>query len=169
MSKGNIANEIVAKFGNRLRIRANGILIQKNKILLIKHDMGNDRILWSVPGGGMEFGQNIKSNLKREFKEETGLVVEVKDYLFVHEYLKPPLHALEHFFLVKWISGILKMGVDPELANDKQSIIDIQWMSIQEMNSLPKNSLHPMFWEIKSLDSIGLYKGYFNFENNSLK
>jgi ADP-ribose pyrophosphatase YjhB (NUDIX family) len=93
MLKIDIANEIESKFGNHFRIRVNGILIQDQKILLIKHQMGNGKILWSVPGGGIEFGQNVKSNLKREFEEETGLQVEVQDYLFVHEYLEPPLHA----------------------------------------------------------------------------
>lgn len=169
MPKDNISKEIESKFGNQLRMRVNGILIQNEKILMIKHLMGNDRILWSVPGGGMQFGQNAALNLSREFEEETGLIVVVQDYLFVHEYLNPPLHALEHFFLVKWISGDLKLGTDPELNAENQIINEIRWMSLKDIHSLPQNSLHQMFWGIKSLDALGLYKGYFNFENISIK
>lgn len=169
MPKDNISKEIESKFGNHLRMRVNGILIQDEKILMIKHLMGNGRILWSVPGGGMEFGQNITSNLIREFEEETGLTVAVKDYLFVHELLNPPLHALEHFFLVKWIGGDLKLGTDPELNAENQIIDEIRWMSLKDIQSLPQNSLHQIFWGIKSLEAVGLYKGYFNFENICIK
>lgn len=169
MPKDNITKEIESKFGNHLRIRVNGILIQEEKILMIKHLMGDDRILWSVPGGGMQFGQSAKFNLKREFEEETGLTVEIMDYLFVHEYLNPPLHALEHFFSVKWTSGDLKLGTDPELSSENQIIDDIRWMDLNDIHSLPQNSLHQIFWGIKSLESVGLYKGYFNFENISIK
>ena len=84
MPKDKISKEIEAKFGNRLRSRVNGILIHDEKILMIKHLMGNGKIMWSVPGGGMYFGQSAIVNLKREFFEETGLDIEVKDYLFVH-------------------------------------------------------------------------------------
>ncbi|WP_332912478.1 NUDIX domain-containing protein [Algoriphagus boritolerans] len=98
MSKDEISKEIEAKFGNQLRTRVNGILIEDNKLLMVKHQMGNGRILWSVPGGGMNYGSTAKDNLKREYLEETSLEIEVGKYLFVHEYLKPPLHAMEHFF-----------------------------------------------------------------------
>jgi 8-oxo-dGTP diphosphatase len=169
MPKDTIRKEIESKFGNQLRIRVNGILIQNGKILMIKHLMGNDRVLWSVPGGGMQFGQNASQNLVREFQEETGFIIETQDYLFVHEYLNPPLHALEHFFSVKWISGDLKLGTDPELNAENQIIDEIRWLDLNEINKLPNNSLHPVFWGIKSLDAVGLYKGYFNFENISIK
>jgi 8-oxo-dGTP diphosphatase len=169
MPKIDIAKEIESKFGNHFRIRVNGILIQDQKILLIKHQMGNGKILWSVPGGGIEFGQNVKSNLQREFEEETGLQIEVQDYLFIHEYLQPPLHALEHFFSVKFTSGVLKLGRDPELEPENQLISEIRWMDIKDIHSLPQNSLHQIFWGINSLKDLGLYKGYFNFENISIK
>ena len=105
MSKDKISKEIEAKFGNHLRSRVNGVLIEDGKILMIKHLMGNGKIMWSVPGGGMHFGQSAAQNLKREFSEDTGLDIAVKAYLFVHEYLAAPLHAMEHFFSGEKIGG----------------------------------------------------------------
>jgi 8-oxo-dGTP diphosphatase len=89
--------------------------------------------------------------------------------LFVHEYLEPPLHALEHFFSVKFTSGVLKLGTDPELEPEIQILSEIRWMDIKDIHSLPQNSLHQIFWGINSLEELGLYSGYFNFENNSIK
>lgn len=136
---------------------------------MVKHLMGNGNVLWSVPGGGMNFGQKAKENLIREFLEETGLEVVVEKYLFVHEYLDPPLHGMEHFFLVRNTGGELILGTDPELFLSNQILAEIRWMDINELQSLPKVALHQIFWGIKSLKDLVLLQGYFNFENKSLK
>lgn len=169
MSKDKISKEIESKFGHQLRCRVNGVLIENEKILMIKHLMGNGREFWSTPGGGMVFGMNAADNLKREFLEETGLKIEVGQYLFVHEFLKPPLHAMEHFFEVNVLEGIAVLGKDPELSKSNQILADIRWMSMEELHSLEKNSLHRIFWGIKSLSELVLCKGYFNFGNISIK
>lgn len=169
MPKDEISKEIEAKFGNKLRTRVNGILIENDRLLMVKHQMGNGRILWSVPGGGMNFGSTAPQNLKREFLEETNLEVKVGQYLFVHEYLQPPLHAMEHFFEVKRITGKLKLGKDPELPLTNQILLEISWKSISEIKTIPKDTLHQVFWGIKSLSELGLWKGYFNIENISIK
>jgi ADP-ribose pyrophosphatase YjhB (NUDIX family) len=169
MAKDEISKEIEAKFGNQLRTRVNGILIENDKLLMVKHRMGNGRVLWSVPGGGMNYGSNASANLIREFLEETNLEIEVGRYLFVNEYLKPPLHAMEHFFEVKRINGNAKLGKDPELSRTYQILLEISWKSLEEIKNIPNESLHQVFWGIKSLSELGLWKGYFNFENISIK
>jgi ADP-ribose pyrophosphatase YjhB (NUDIX family) len=169
MSEDKISKEIESKFGHHLRIRVNGVLIEKNKILLVKHKMGTNRDFWSTPGGGMQFGSSAQENLVREFLEETGLKIEVEDFLFVHEFLDHPLHAIECFFAVKRISGTATLGEDPELAAADQILADISWMTLEELKCLDNKSIHPIFLRIKSLSELVLCKGYFNFENKYLK
>ncbi|MBN3583416.1 NUDIX hydrolase [Algoriphagus aestuarii] len=169
MAKDNISKEIESKFGNQLRVRVNGILIEENKLLMVKHLMGDGKVLWSVPGGGMHYGTDATENLMREFKEETGLNVKIRKYLFVHEYLDPPLHAMEHFFSLKSTGGSLKLGEDPELSKEFQILSEVAWMSLEDIRSLPQDSLHQIFWRINSLEDLGLWKGYFNFGNISIK
>ncbi|MDA0314822.1 MAG: NUDIX hydrolase [Bacteroidetes bacterium] len=169
MSEDKISKEIESKFGHRLRIRVNGVLIEGDKILLVKHKMGKDRDFWSTPGGGMQFGSPAQENLSREFLEETGLKITVEDFLCFHEYLNPPLHALECFFVVKRISGTATLGKDPELATENQILAEIRWMTLEELQSLDKRFIHPLFLAIKSLSELVLWKGYFNFENKYLK
>ncbi|MBU1246192.1 MAG: NUDIX hydrolase, partial [Patescibacteria group bacterium] len=45
------------------------IVDDKKRFLLVKEDNGT----WDLPGGGLDFGEDAKSCLKREIKEETGL------------------------------------------------------------------------------------------------
>jgi len=165
----NIEKEIEEKFGGRLRLRVNGVLIEDGKILLVKHQMSQDRAFWSVPGGGMEYGTDASDNLKREFREETGLEVEVGEFLFVHEFLEPPLHAVELFFEVRIVEGNLGLGVDPELAEDKQILSHLGYFSLEQLSEIPKLEKHRLFWELNSLNDIRMWEGYFNFGNKCIK
>ena len=69
--------------------------------------------------GGLQYGESMQECLKREFEEETGLQVKVKRFLFVNEFLQPPLHAVEFFFEVRITGGNLRTGTDPEAAADR--------------------------------------------------
>lgn len=160
---------LIDKFGERLRTRVNGILIKNDSILLIKHKMSSERYFWNVPGGGMKYGSSVQQNLQREFLEETGLLVQVKEFVCAHEYLEPPLHAIELFFTVEEIGGNLIMGTDPELEDSDQLITEISYLNLEKLMLIKNLEKHPIFWGIKSLNDVRKWNGYFNFENNSIK
>ena len=164
-----IEREIDEKFGRRLRLRVNGVLLEGDRILMIKHQMSDERYFWNVPGGGMEYGSDTVDNLKREFSEETGLEIAVNDLLCVHEFLTPPLHAVELYFEVSKRGGELKKGADPELAGNRQIIAELAFLSIRELAEIKNQEKHRLFWELNSFDELRNWKGYFNFENNCIK
>lgn len=93
-------------------------------------------MVWIPPGGGVEFGEPMIHSLKREFREETQVEVEVYDVLHVHELLDDPFHAVECYFEVKRIKGEPSIGYDPELGEDKQLIEEVAWISINELEEL---------------------------------
>jgi 8-oxo-dGTP diphosphatase len=131
-------------YGGRLRVRVCGLLEEEGKILLVRHvGLGIEDGWWNVPGGGMEYGSEIGENLRREFKEETGLEVVSGQFLKVHEHLDLPLHAVELFYKVKKTGGHLQLGADPE-TKQYQSIADVQWMTYAEVLALPTSHVHPV-------------------------
>ncbi len=164
-----LSEKIVEKFGDKLRVRVCGLLIENDSILLANHHSltdGGD--FWSPPGGGMDFGQSAKENLKREFREETGLEIEVEKFLFVHEYLSPPLHAIELIFKVSKIGGKLITGHDPELGDSHQIIKDVRFIPFSELKKIDKHHLHQMFLRIKTAGDIGKDSGYFLWKNDEI-
>lgn len=82
------------------------ILNSKNELLLVKRADNDDFLpgLWEMPGGGMDFGENLQEALKREIFEEVGLSVSVGKPLVVADYYiendREKIHRVEIIFFV---------------------------------------------------------------------
>ncbi len=151
-------------YGNRVRARACGICIHRGEILLVKHTgLGPEGVLWAPPGGGIEFGESAEDSLKREFKEETGLDVTVKEFLFVNEFISRELHAIELFYAVERTGGELVKGLDPELAEDQQIIKDTRFVTFDEIGVIPSEKKHNIFNIAKEASELLNLRGYFKF------
>ncbi len=162
----NPADQITQLYGNKLRVRVCGICLDDgNRILMVKHTgLGREGELWTPPGGGMEWGQSAPDNLEREFREETGLIVSAGEFLFIHEHLTGPLHAVELFFRVRQTGGSLKTGHDPEMHPDHQIIADVRFFHFDELKQLAPGKIHAMFAHYNTQDALINASGYFKFE-----
>jgi 8-oxo-dGTP diphosphatase len=157
-------------FGGKVRVRVCAVIIENNKILLLKHDgIGEGGFLWSPPGGGVEFGENITETLNREVLEETGVEIETGNFLFFNEYIDHQYHAIELFFKVKIIHGEVKLGFDPELSEKDQIIKDLKWFDIRELNQIKEINLHNAFRNLNAVNEILEIEGFFKFRNISIK
>lgn len=139
-----VTEEIIKNFGNRLRIRVCGICIRDNALLVIKHhNIGSVGHIWIPPGGGLDFGERISDALKREFIEETGLTIEVKNLVHLYEYMDTPLHAIELFFTVD-AQGEASLGHDPEMPENTPLLQELKWMTREDLRKENPASLHPV-------------------------
>jgi 8-oxo-dGTP diphosphatase len=157
-------------FGNKVRIRVCGLCIEEEKVLLIKHKgLGKKGILWAPPGGGIEFTESAESSIIREFREETGLEIEVQKFLFIYEYIEAPLHTIELFFLVTSKGGSLRKGYDPEISDHDQILEEIKFYPITEILRSEVDLFHGIFRIIQDpLELINL-NGYYKYENSMSK
>lgn len=133
----------ITLFSQNVRLRACGLLIENDQILLVKHvGLGEAGFLWNPPGGGLQFGESVRQAVEREFVEETGLVVEASDFVHFSEHIGDGLHALELFFNVRRLSGELKLGTDPELGDRLQMMVDLRFWSKTEIEQQPASYFH---------------------------
>ncbi len=153
-------------FSYKVRVRVCGILKEKEEILLLKHNtIGPAGYLWAPPGGGVEFGESLEECLKKEFLEETNLIIDIGKYLFTYEFIGERHHAIEVFFEVKRKSGELKLGNDPELPSNKQILDQVKFFSADELENLPEKTLHHAFYLAKNPDRIEELKGLLTFKH----
>jgi 8-oxo-dGTP pyrophosphatase MutT (NUDIX family) len=116
------------------RTAARGIIIKNNKILLLYTQRYND---YSLPGGGIDEGENPTEGLARELSEETGACnVCVEAEFGIYEEFRPALkpdHDILHM-----ISYIYKVDCDdlfeaPSLEDyELKNGMKTQWMDIDD-------------------------------------
>ena len=89
-------------------VRVTGVLIEDNKILLVKQKV-NDKRNWSLPGGKLEQGETLEQGIIREMKEETGLDVEIIRLLYLCDVSVSDNTLLHITFLLKRVDGDIKL------------------------------------------------------------
>lgn len=122
-------NPSVTKF----RIALYGVLVENNKVLLATTRVPSGTIT-NFPGGGLELGESPREAVTREFKEETGLDVAVKELLFCSEKFQQnpeyPHEQLMHiFYRVEQTGGqLITEGNEDDVAS-------VSWVALGELSS----------------------------------
>ena len=78
---------------NRIRV-GSAVIVKdsKGRILLGQSNKSPIEGSWVLPGGGVKFGETIKSAAKREIKEETGLDIHVGKQIKAYEIVNPEIN-----------------------------------------------------------------------------
>jgi 8-oxo-dGTP diphosphatase len=69
-------------------VRVYGILEHKEHLLL-SDELHNGRSITKFPGGGLQFGEGTLDCLKREFREELNLEVNVLEHYYTTDFFQP--------------------------------------------------------------------------------
>jgi 8-oxo-dGTP diphosphatase len=109
------------------------VIVQENRVLLIRR--GTPPLLgeWSLPGGVLECGETLREAVAREAREETGLQVETGEMLGVYERVirgdqgRVRYHYVLIDFLCRAVGGDLKAGSDAAA---------VRWYTREELPAL---------------------------------
>ena len=84
-----------------MRVRVAGFLNVNSTVLMVEH-LKEGKAYWLLPGGGVNLGEDAKTALKRELKEELNLDCSVNDLLFVVEsYNNRGDHIIQPTYLIE--------------------------------------------------------------------
>jgi 8-oxo-dGTP diphosphatase len=96
------------------------IIIEQNRVLLVKRGHPPLAGEWSIPGGVLEVGETLRQAAAREAMEETSLAVEVGDLLGVYDRVlrdgdeRTRYHYVLIDFLCKRVAGELRAAGDAD-------------------------------------------------------
>lgn len=77
-------------------IRVYGILINETNQVLVSDEFIRGAYITKFPGGGLEMGEGTKDCLKREFKEEMNLIVEVGNHIYTTDFYQQSAFNPDH-------------------------------------------------------------------------
>jgi len=92
-----------------------GLLERDGKVLLSKRGIDPRRGFWDLPGGFLEEGEPPLAGLAREFLEETGLDVRVRDWLGTH------LEPYDHYYVLG-MTWVVEADGEPVAADDAEEL-----------------------------------------------
>ena len=139
-----------------------GLVIQDNKILLIKKNGGPYNGKLDLPGGTIEFGETPEEALMRELKEEVGITptnyslfdgnsVNIK---WNHKGEDEEICHMGFFYLIKEYSGSINDNVEITEVNDDSK--GAEFYDIDSLNSDMLSNIANL--EINKLLSLHFFK-----------
>jgi 8-oxo-dGTP diphosphatase len=117
--------------------RIYGVLRDGNKVLLTRSRF-RGRTFINFPGGGVDIEEAPGEALRREFVEETGLVIKPVRTLYAnqeaHLSTQAPIQIVSVYWLVERVSGDLR------LAGNGDDVLELFW---SDLSSLPLAEMFP--------------------------
>lgn len=73
----------------RFNVRAYGIWLNDEGEVLVSDEKVKDQRIIKFPGGGLEWGEGLVDSLKREWREELSIEVDVRDHFYTTDFFQP--------------------------------------------------------------------------------
>ena len=102
-----------------------GIVLDADRVLLVKRGHEPLKGKWSIPGGKLELGETLRDGVRRELREEVGLEVDVLDMVEVFDRitLDAEGRTAYHFVLIDFLCES-RAGV----ARAADDVDDVAWV-----------------------------------------
>jgi 8-oxo-dGTP diphosphatase len=106
-----------------------GVVIHRNRVLLIRRAREPLKGEWSIPGGLVELGEDLAAGVRRELKEETGLNVEPREIIAAFDRIfREGRRVKYHYVIVDYVCRLKGGRLRP--ASD---VVDARWVRREDL------------------------------------
>ncbi len=135
-------------------IRVYGILLDDGKRVLVSDEFIRGSYYTKFPGGGLEFGEGTRDCLKREFREEMNLEVQVEDHIYTTDYFQMSAFNPEHQIISIYYFAAALEPITVPLRTKEFDFDEEQLKIYQEANEI--ETFRFIDWEKFSEESVTL-------------
>ena len=108
-----------------------GVVVRDEEVLLVRRGKAPGVGLWSIPGGAVHLGEGLQEALRREIREETGLVVRPVTVIEVVERIVREGDDIRyHYVIVDY--ACLPEGGTLQAGDDAAEACWVPWKRIEE-------------------------------------
>lgn len=116
-----------------INVRAYAACMRNGEILVLDEYYAGTPLV-KFPGGGLELGESLTDCLKREFREELNLEIEITEHLYTQDdFLRSRFRTNEQLLTVYYMADILNFG---ELRIIDPSIRQVNWIPLKQKNPM---------------------------------
>ncbi len=123
------------------RVGVGIIVVRKGKVLMGKRKGAHGEGAWSVPGGNLEYGENIEECAVREVFEETG--IKIKDTQFI-TVTNDVFQKENKHYITLWMRASSNSG--KIVISEPDKFLEIKWVDPEQ---LPKPIFLPLVHFLK--------------------
>ena len=106
-------------------------MIHRNRALLVLRAREPLKGRWSIPGGMIELGEELTDGVRRELKEETGLIVEPLEMIETFDRIQRQGRRVRyHYVIVDYLCRVKGGRLKP--ASD---VADARWVRREDLKS----------------------------------
>ncbi len=110
-------------------LAALAVLVEDDRVLLVRRTNPPDAGLWGYPGGRVKPGETVFAAAERELAEETGVAGEARDFLALIDVIRHEGNTLAHHFALAAILCARRTG-EPVAADD---VSETAWVPLAEL------------------------------------
>lgn len=85
---------------------------------------------FELPGGHIEYGEDIEAGLKREFQEEFGIDIEIGQTCYAFTYMNGENHVVEIDYLAQLTDPNIEIRLNPEDHSE------YRWITKEELDAV---------------------------------
>lgn len=117
------------EFPKQPLVGVGGVVIHRNRVLLIRRGSEPLKGEWSIPGGLLELGEELAEAARRELREETGLEVEPLAIMETFDRIfREGRKVRYHFVIVDYVCRLKRGRLRP--ASD---VLEARWVRREDL------------------------------------
>lgn len=125
------------------------IVVQQDRVLLVKRGRAPARGQWAIPGGKVIAGESLRAATEREILEETGIRIEAGELAWHFEFIEHnESGALQYHYVVLDFFGRY-LGGEAVAGDDADAVAWVEFSRLGglELHDVTKKSLRVLFPE----------------------